>query len=123
MLLLEHSLLRWFLGVTTELGTSEQARSKSKGIKRASDHRKHNDVHAISSTAVGEPQSKRSKPIAPASPTKSPKKTSPLAQKSFVKTPTPAKKQGTRSATSNVIAAKTSKADGSWKQTSFFSNK
>jgi putative SOS response-associated peptidase YedK len=38
-------------------------------------------------------------------------------------TKTPAKKQGTRSATSNGSAAKTSKGDGSQKITSFFSNK
>ncbi|KAI8942792.1 hypothetical protein NX059_000835 [Plenodomus lindquistii] len=63
-------------------------------------------------TAAAEPQAKRSKPAAFASPIKSPAK----------KTSTPTKKQGTRSATSNGSAAKTPKADGSMKITSFFSN-
>ncbi|KAI4698699.1 hypothetical protein J4E81_005310 [Alternaria sp. BMP 2799] len=76
-----------------------------KGIKR-----EHDDVN--DGTAESEPQHKRNKPTASVSPTKSPAKKS-----------TPAKKQGTRSATSNGSAAKTSKADGSRKITSFFSNK
>ncbi|KAI4709361.1 hypothetical protein J4E89_006110 [Alternaria sp. Ai002NY15] len=76
-----------------------------KGIKR-----EHDDV--TDGTAESEPQHKRNKPTASVSPTKSP-----------VKKSTPAKKQGTRSATSNGSAAKTSKADGSRKITSFFSNK
>jgi hypothetical protein len=76
-----------------------------KGIKR-----ERNDKDDNGSTAEAEPQPKRSKP---APPPKSPAK----------KMSTPAKKQGTRSATSNGSAAKTSKADGSMKITSFFSNK
>jgi hypothetical protein len=79
-----------------------------KGIKRERD-----DEDAEGGTAEAEPQAKCSKPAASAAPTKSPAK----------KTSTPAKKQGTRSATSNGSAAKTSKADGSRKITSFFSNK
>ncbi|KAI4908369.1 hypothetical protein J4E90_008994 [Alternaria incomplexa] len=76
-----------------------------KGIKR-----EHDDV--ADGNAESEPQHKRNKPTASVSPAKSPAKKS-----------TPAKKQGTRSATSNGSAAKTSKADGSRKITSFFSNK
>lgn len=61
-------------------------------------------------TAEGKPDHKRSKPAASASPTKTPaKKVS--------------KKQGTRSATSNGSAAKTPKADGSKKITSFFAHR
>jgi hypothetical protein len=74
-------------------------RDGAKGIKRERDNE--------GSTAE---QPKRSKPAASASP---PAK----------KMSTPAKKQGTRSATSNGSAAKTSKAEGSRKITSFFSNK
>ena len=76
-----------------------------KGIKR-----EHDDV--ADGNAESKPQHKRNKPTASVSPAKSPAKKS-----------TPAKKQGTRSATSNGSAAKTSKADGSRKITSFFSNK
>jgi hypothetical protein len=72
-----------------------------KGMKRERD--------ISSNTTEAEPQPKRIKPTSPKSPAK--------------KTSTPAKKQGTRSATSNGSAAKTSKADGSRKITSFFSNK
>jgi hypothetical protein len=90
-------------------GPSElQVGNESKGIKR-----ERNDEDVDGGTAEAEPQPKRSKPTASASPTKSPAK----------RTSTPAKKQGTRSATSNGSAAKTSKADGSMKITSFFSNK
>ncbi|CAN9172677.1 unnamed protein product [Alternaria alternata] len=78
---------------------------ESKGIKR-----EHEDEDMVASSAEGEPRSKR---IAIASPTKS------LAKK----TSTPAKKQGTRSATSNGSAAKTSKTDGTRKITAFFSGK
>jgi hypothetical protein len=79
------------------------------GIKR---ERSSEDVDG--DTAAAEPDHKRNKLAASASPTKSPAK----------KTSTPAKKQGTRSATSNGSAAKTpSKADGSKKITSFFSHK
>jgi hypothetical protein len=76
-----------------------------KGIKR-----ERADEDLSSNTTEAEPEHKRSKH---ASPTKSPAK----------KPSTPAKKQGTRSATSNGSAAKMSKADGSQKITSFFSNK
>jgi putative SOS response-associated peptidase YedK len=86
--------------------TSASQDDEPKGIKRE------HDGDAIDDTA-DEPQHKRSKPLASASPTKSPAK----------QTSTPAKKQGTRSATSNGSAAKASKADGSRKITSFFSNK
>jgi putative SOS response-associated peptidase YedK len=86
--------------------TSASQDDEPKGIKRE------HDGDAIDDTA-DEPQHKRSKPLASASPIKSPAK----------QTSTPAKKQGTRSATSNGSAAKASKADGSRKITSFFSNK
>ncbi|KAL6703653.1 hypothetical protein ACN47E_009427 [Coniothyrium glycines] len=79
------------------------------GIKR---ERGDEDVHGDKTDA--EPEHKRSKLLASASPVKSPAK----------KKSTPAKKQGTKSATSNGSAAKTpSKADGSKKITSFFSHK
>jgi hypothetical protein len=78
---------------------------ESKGIKR-----EHEDEDMVASSAEGEPRCKR---IATASPTKS------LAKK----TSTPAKKQGTRSATSNGSAAKTSKTDGTRKITAFFGGK
>jgi hypothetical protein len=61
-------------------------------------------------TAGNEPQPKRSKPISP--------------QQSASPIKTPAKKQGTRSATSNGSAARTPvRGDGSRKITAFFSNK
>jgi hypothetical protein len=88
----------------TPAPSGSQSRDAPKGIKR-----ERADEHVSSNTAEAEPQPKRSKP---GSPTKSPAK----------KTSTPAKKQGTRSATSNGSAAKTSKAEGSRKITSFFSN-
>lgn len=79
------------------------------GIKR-----EHSNEGVFGGTADAEPEAKRMKPAPSASPTKSPVK----------KLSTPAKKQGTRSATSNGSAAKTpSKADGSRKITSFFSTK
>lgn len=78
-----------------------------KGIKR-----EHSDVDDGSSGDI-EPQQKMLKPAPAVSPKK--KLASPMK--------TPAKKQGTRSATSNGSAAKTSKGDGSQKITSFFSNK
>jgi hypothetical protein len=84
-----------------------QVGDEPKGVKRERD-----DDNADGNTAETEAQNKRSKPTASASPTKSPAKTS-----------TPAKKQGTRSATSNGSAAKTPKADGSRKITSFFGTK
>ena len=71
---------------------------ESKGIKR-----EHEDEGMVAGSAEGEPRSKR---IATASPTKS-----------------LAKKQGTRSATSNGSAAKTSKTDGTRKITAFFGGK
>jgi hypothetical protein len=77
-----------------------------KGIKR-----EHNEAEDDGDTAVLEPPEKMRRT---ASPTKK-------ASGSPAKTP--AKKQGTRSATSNGSAAKTSKGDGSQKITSFFSNK
>jgi hypothetical protein len=77
------------------------------GIKRE----RNEDEDDCSTTAL-EPPEKMRKPMPSVSPTK---KASP--------TKTPAKKQGTRSATSNGSAAKTSKGDGSQKITSFFSNK
>ena len=85
-----------------------QARESPKGIKR---ERADEDIN--SNTTQAEPPPKRNKPTASASPTKIPAK----------KTSTPIMKQGTRSATSNGSAAKTSKADGSRKITSFFGNK
>lgn len=85
-----------------------QVGNKPTGIKR-----ERNDEHVDGSTAAAEPHPKRSKPAASASPTKSPAK----------KASTPAKKQGTKSATSNGSAAKTPKAAGSMKITSFFANK
>jgi putative SOS response-associated peptidase YedK len=89
--------------------TPEQAKLESKSIKRERD-----DDYATDNGTESEPHNKRNKPTVSASPvTKIPVK----------KTSTPAKKQGTRSATSNGSAAKTSKADGSRKITSFFSNK
>ncbi|KAF1936277.1 DUF159-domain-containing protein [Clathrospora elynae] len=84
--------------------TGSQVIDEPKRIKR-----ERNDEDVVGSTADAEPQTKRSKP---ASPTKS------SAKKS-----TSAKKQSTRSATSNGSAAKTSKADGSRKITSFFGNR
>jgi putative SOS response-associated peptidase YedK len=84
-----------------------QTSGEPKGIKR-----EHSEAEEASSTADAEPPSKLQKVASVASPIKkstaSPKKT-------------PAKKQGTRSATSNGSAAKTSKGDGSQKITSFFS--
>lgn len=81
----------------------------TRGIKR-----EHSNEVVTGGTADAEPEAKRIKPAPSASPTKSPVK----------KLSTPAKKQGTRSATSNGSAAKTpSKADGSRKITSFFTNK
>jgi hypothetical protein len=50
-------------------------------------------------------------------------KPSPATKTVASPTKTPAKKQGTRSATSNGSAAKSTKGDGSQKITSFFSNK
>lgn len=88
--------------------TESQVSDEPTSIKR---ERSDEDEHGA--TAAAEPQAKRSKPTASASSIKSPAK----------KTSTPAKKQGTRSATSNGSAAKTPKADGSMKITSFFSNK
>ncbi|KAH9874729.1 hypothetical protein IAQ61_003919 [Plenodomus lingam] len=85
-----------------------QAGGEPTSIKR---ERTDEDEHG--STAADERQAKRSKPAASASLIKSPAK----------KASRPAKKQGTRSATSNGSAAKTPKADGSLKITSFFSNK
>lgn len=85
--------------------TSEVFGGEPKGIKRE---------RSDEDTAHDEPVQKRAKPAPFASPTKSPAK----------KMSSPAKKQGTRSATSNGSAAKTpSKADGSRKITSFFTNK
>ncbi|KAF2844763.1 DUF159-domain-containing protein [Plenodomus tracheiphilus IPT5] len=83
------------------------------GNEPTSIKRERSDEDGHGSTAAAEPQAKRSKPAASASPIRSPAK----------KASTPAKKQGTRSATSNGSAAKTPKADGSMKITSFFSNK
>jgi putative SOS response-associated peptidase YedK len=83
-----------------------QVGDEPKGVKRE------RDDNADGNTAETEAQNKRTKPTASASSTKSPAKTS-----------TPAKKQGTRSATSNGSAAKTPKADGSRKITSFFGTK
>ncbi|KAH7348006.1 hypothetical protein BKA66DRAFT_432732 [Pyrenochaeta sp. MPI-SDFR-AT-0127] len=89
--------------------TNSHLGDEPKGIKR-----ERSEEHVQGGTADAGPQAKRSKPTRFASPTKSPAK----------KPATPAKKQGTRSATSNGSAAKTpSKADGSRKITSFFSNK
>ncbi|KAF1844991.1 DUF159-domain-containing protein [Cucurbitaria berberidis CBS 394.84] len=88
--------------------TEPQVGDEPRGIKR-----ERSEEHLTGSTADAEPQQKRSKPAASPPPIKSPAK----------KPSTPAKKQGTRSATSNGSAAKTSKADGSRKITSFFSNK
>ncbi|KAH9882177.1 hypothetical protein J1614_001349 [Plenodomus biglobosus] len=87
--------------------TESQVSDEPTSIKR---ERSDEDEHG--NTAAAEPQAKRSKPTASASSIKSPAK----------KMSTPAKKQGTRSATSNGSAAKTPKADGSMKITSFFSN-
>ncbi|OAL53714.1 DUF159-domain-containing protein [Pyrenochaeta sp. DS3sAY3a] len=85
--------------------TSELVGGELKGIKRE---------RSDQDTAHDEPVQKRTKPAPFASPAKSPAK----------KMSSPAKKQGTRSATSNGSAAKTpSKADGSRKITSFFTNK
>jgi hypothetical protein len=78
------------------------------GIKR-----ERNEAEDDSSTAALELPEKMRKPAPAASPTKKVK---------ISPTKTPAKKQGTRSATSNGSAAKTSKGDGSQKITSFFSN-
>jgi hypothetical protein len=88
--------------------SGSQVGDEPKGIKR-----ERNDEDVDGSTAEAEARHKRSKPAASTSPKKSPAK----------KTSTPAKKQGTRSATSNSSAAKTTKADGSRKITSFFSSK
>jgi putative SOS response-associated peptidase YedK len=92
---------------------SEEATSAARGIKREHDDQEHGNENASSRTADCEPDKKRSRRTASASPIKTPVK----------RTSTPAKKQGTRSATSNGSAAKTSKADGSRKITSFFSSK
>jgi hypothetical protein len=80
-----------------------------KGIKR-----ERNEAEDDSDTAATRPPEKMRKPAASASPTK---------KTTASPTKTPAKKQGTRSATSNGSAAKFSKGDGSQKITSFFSNK
>ena len=82
---------------------------ETKGVKR-----EHSEAEDDSGTAAAQPPQKMQKPTSSASPTK--KITASPAK-------TPAKKQGTRSATSNGSAAKTSKGDGSQKITSFFSNK
>ena len=74
---------------------ASQLANESKCIKRE------HDEHVNGNTTEEEPHHKRKKPSASASPTKS------LVNKS-----TPKKKQGTRSATSNGSAAKTSKTDG-----------
>lgn len=84
-----------------------QPGDESKNIKRE----RNDDISG--GTAETERPNKRSKPTLSASPAKSPAKT----------TSTRAKKQGTRSATSNGSAAKTAKSDGSRKITAFFSNK
>lgn len=80
-----------------------QRADEPKGIKR-----EHSEAEDDSGTAAAEPPQKTQKLAPAASPEKTPKKT-------------PSKKQGTRSATSNGSAAKTSKGDGSQKITSFFS--
>lgn len=77
-----------------------------KGIKR-----EHNEAEDDGDTAAVEPPDKMRKMASPAN------------KASVSPTKTPPKKQGTRSATSNGSAAKTSKGDGSQKITSFFSNK
>jgi hypothetical protein len=77
-----------------------------KGIKR-----ERNEAEDDGNTAAVEPPEKMRKAASPAK------------KASVSPTKTPAKKQGTRSATSNGSAAKTSKGDGSQKITSFFSNK
>jgi putative SOS response-associated peptidase YedK len=79
------------------------------GIKR-----ERNEAEDDSNTAALEPPEKMRK----SAPSASPKK-----KVNASPTKTPAKKQGTRSATSNGSAAKASKGDGSQKITSFFSNK
>lgn len=79
-----------------------------KGIKR-----ERNEAEDDSNTTDAPPE-KTHKPAPAASPT---------TKANVSSTRTPAKKQGTRSATSNGSAAKTSKGDGSQKITSFFSNK
>jgi hypothetical protein len=81
----------------------------SKGIKRERSEGDDDDLN----TADARPQQKMLKSAPLTSSTK--KLASPMK--------TPAKKQGTRSATSNGSAAKTLKGDGSQKITSFFSNK
>ncbi|EUC50015.1 hypothetical protein COCMIDRAFT_83092 [Bipolaris oryzae ATCC 44560] len=81
---------------------------ESQGIKR-----EHNSEDDSGSTAEQEPSSKRVKSESSASLIKSPIKPA----------STPAKKRGTRSATSNGSAAKTSKSDGSQKITAFFASK
>ncbi|KNG49775.1 duf159 domain-containing protein [Stemphylium lycopersici] len=86
--------------------SASQLANESKAIKRE------HDEHVNRNTTEDEPHHKRKKPSAPASPSKGP-----------VNKSTPTKKQGTRSATSNGSAAKTSKTDGSQKITAFFSNK
>lgn len=78
-----------------------------RGIKR-----EHSEAEETSGTADAGPPQKTPKSAAFASPVK---RSTASSKK------TPAKKQGTRSATSNGSAAKTSKADGSQKITSFFS--
>ncbi|KAF2830380.1 DUF159-domain-containing protein [Ophiobolus disseminans] len=83
--------------------TGSQISEEPKGIKR-----EHSEAEDDSGTAAAEPPQKMQKPASSAKNTASPRKT-------------PAKKQGTRSATSNGSAAKTSKGDGSQKITSFFS--
>jgi hypothetical protein len=80
-----------------------------KGIKRERD-----EAECEGNTTDAEPPRKMHKPVPTASLTN---------KASASPTKTPAKRQGTRSATSNGSAAKTSKGDGSQKITSFFSNK
>lgn len=77
-----------------------------KGLKR-----EHSEAEDTSGTADAEPPHKALKSAASASPKK---------QNTASPRKTPAKKRGTRSATSNGSAAKMSKSDGSQKITSFF---
>ncbi|KAH7083057.1 hypothetical protein BKA63DRAFT_142511 [Paraphoma chrysanthemicola] len=90
-------------------GSGSQASEQIRGLKR-----ERSDAEEDGSTAAAEPPHKTRKPAPDASPVKK-------AVVSPAKSP--AKKQGTRSATSNGSAAKTTKSDGSQKITSFFSNK
>jgi len=85
-----------------------QVTDRPKRIKR-----ERSDAHADGGTAVSDPQAKRSKPVAFPSPNTSRAK----------KAATPAKKAGTRSATSNGSAVKIAQADATMKITSFFSKK